>query len=316
MPTHTEKTMTSSIGERLSRIRIGSPIESGGLQVFGLYHEVAPTLDYTTLDEAVAAGALAVAEVSASGSVPTLEVHNKGKAPVFLMAGEHLAGGKQNRVLNASILVAAESRLPIPVSCVESGRWAYRAPTFAGSGSSSHSRLRRMMHSQVTQSYRDSGSPQSNQGEVWQEVDRKLTEMGSGSATHYLHKAYEDHEAELRPVLEQLPPPEGASGAVFAYGGQIVGFDLFDRPRTLARLWEKLVRAYAIDARVAANSRPVSVEEVRTWLAGAPSSKEEVFKSAGLGEDVRLEGDRLVAACLRVEQQPIHVEAFAQGMAG
>ena len=84
----------------------------------------------------------------------------------------------------------------------------------------------------------------------------------------------------------------------------------------LAVLWEKLVRAYAIDARVAEDCKRVEAQDVRAWLDGAGTCKEEVFKSAGLGDDVRLESDRIVAACLRVEEHPVHVEAFAQGMAG
>ncbi len=308
--------MTQSIRERLQNVHVAEPIEAGGLQVFGLYWEAPAGLSYRTLDEAVAAGTLEVTEVSAGGSVPQLKVHNKDCQAVFLMAGEHLRGGKQNRVLNASILVAAQSELPIPVTCVERGRWSYRTPVFAGSGSSSHSTLRKMMHGHVTRSYRASGTPRSDQGEVWREVDRKLAESGSLSDTAYLDKCYEDTEPLLREVAVQLAVPEGACGAVFAFGGKIVGFDLFDRPATLARLWDKLVRAYAIDARVAADGPRIDAAAIRNWLKGATAAKEEVFKSAGLGEDVRLEGPNLVAACLRVEEQPVHVEAFAEAMAG
>ena len=308
--------MTQSIRERIPQVRVGDPRESGGLQVFGLYWEAPAGPAYQTLDDAVAAGAIEVQEVSDGGSVPSLKVVNKGELAVFLMAGEHLQGGKQNRVLNASILVAGKSELPIPVSCVERGRWAYRATHFTGSGSSSHSALRRQMHGSVTRSYRSSGTAKADQGEVWREVDRKLTETGSCSDTAHLDQSYADMEPVLRPVLEQLPVPEGACGAVFAYGGRIVGFDLFDRCSTLARLWPKLVRAYAIDARAAAGSSAVTAEAVREWLKGASAAKEETFKSAGLGDDVRLESPGLVAACLSVEDRPVHVEAFAEAMAG
>jgi hypothetical protein len=308
--------MTQSIRERLPQVRVAEPRESGGLLVFGLYWELPDGPAYRTLDEAVAAGSLEVCEVSDGGSVPQLKVINKDELAVFLMAGEHLQGGKQNRVLNASILIGGRSEAPIPVSCVERGRWAYRAAHFSGSGSSSHGTLRAMMHSQVTKSYRSSGEARSDQGAVWREVDRKLTETGSTSDTAYLHKAYEDSEAALRPVLEQLPAPEGACGAVFAHGGKIVGLDLFDRPATLVRLWEKLVRAYAIDARTAAGAAAVTAEQVRAWLAAAATAKLERFASAGLGDDLRLEGPTLVAACLSVEDRPVHVEAFAEAMAG
>ncbi len=111
-----------------------------------------------------------------------------------------------------------------------------------------------------------------------------------------------------------LTPPPGANGAVFAYGGKIVGFDLFDRAATLAKLWPKLVRAYALDAFVAQDdaAKAVSVAEVETWLHGATAAKEEVFKSPGVGDDVRVAGKHLIAAGLVVEDRPVHVEAFAE----
>src|SRR6516162_1720583 len=162
--------------ERLRSVCVDEAQESHGLQAFGLRWEPGRGPDYLTLDDALASGLLEVTEVSDGGSVPTLKVTNKGEQLIFLVAGEQLAGGKQNRVLNASILVPAKADLPIPVSCVERGRWAYRSPRFGSSGSSSHSKLRKMMHLHATESYRSSGRPSSKQGEVWQEVDRKLAE--------------------------------------------------------------------------------------------------------------------------------------------
>ena len=250
-------------------------------------------------------------EVAESGSVPTLKVTNKGDAPAFLMAGEQLSGGKQNRVLNASILVAPHSELPIPVSCVERGRWAYRSAKFGSAGSSSHSHLRKLMHSHATLSYRSEGKPSSRQGEVWREVDRKMAETGSHSDTMVLQKMYEDTESDLAPVTEQLQAPEGASGVVFAYGGRIAGFDLFDQPATLAKLWPKLVRAYAVDARAEEEAAPVTRSAVRDWLRTALGVKEETFKSPGLGDDVRMEGTTLVGAGLVLNDHPVHVEVFA-----
>src|SRR5262249_6617123 len=159
-------------------IEVESLHEAGGLQVFGLRWPAGNGLDYTTLDEAIAAGTLEVTEISDGGSVPTLKVSNRADSRVFLMAGEQLVGAKQNRVLNASILVEARTELPIPVSCVEAGRWAYRSPKFSSGGTTSHSFLRAKMSKQVTTSYRLHGACDSNQGEVWREVDRKLGKMG------------------------------------------------------------------------------------------------------------------------------------------
>ena len=302
-----------STGDWLKQVRVGEMRQAGGLQIFGLFLEQQPGPDYLTLDEATAGGRFEVVEINESGSVPTLKVVNPNDMAVFLMAGEHLVGGKQNRVLNASLLVPANTTLPIPVSCVERGRWGYRGATFSGSGTSSHSTLRRMMHSSCTDSYRRSGKAGSDQTQVWREVDRRLTESGSISDTQHLAQAYDDTELVLRPMAEQLPVPEGACGAAFAFGGRIIGLDLFDRPRTLALLWPKLVRAYGIDAHYAAAEGEVQREQVERWLSEVAPTSEEVFRSAGAGEDARLDAPTLLAACLRVEDRLVHLEAFAQG---
>jgi hypothetical protein len=307
--------MSQRLSERLESVQIDEPCEAEGLQVFGLRWPLAAPLCYTTLDDGLAGGLLEISELNEGGSVPTLKIANKGDTMAFLMAGEQLAGGKQNRVLNASIMVAAHSELPLPVSCVERGRWAYRSAHFGSTGSSSHSKLRRLMHKHATVGYRSVGKPSSRQGEVWEEVDRKLSETGSHSPSEYLNKAYEDSEAVLQEVERQLSVPEGANGAVFAFAGRIVGFDLFDQPATLAKLWPKLVRAYGIDAR-AVRSEPaklVSRTDVETWLRGACHAKEEVFKSPGVGDDVRMESPQLVGAGLLVENSPVHVEVFHNG---
>jgi len=303
------------LSERLQSVEILEPSEAGGMQVFGLRWPVHSGLTYRTLDEALADGQLEVTEVNDGGSVPALKVTNKSEFMAFLMAGEQLKGGKQNRVLNASIMVPAHGELPIPVSCVERGRWGYRSAQFGSAGSSSHSKLRHLMHLHATEGFRDHGLPSSKQGEVWQEVDRKLGETHSMSGTQMLQQAYEDTEVALRDTVEQLELPAGASGAVFVLSGRIVGFDLFDKPETLAKLWPKLVRAYAIDAYTEPESgKSLTVAEVAHWLRSAGQGKEEVFKSPGVGDDVRVESKELVGACLLVEDQPVHVEAFAQGL--
>ena len=55
------------------------------------------------------------------------------------------------------------------------------------------------MHSHATMSYRTEGKPSSRQGEVWQEVDRKMAETGSHSDTMVLQKMYEDTEEAWPP---------------------------------------------------------------------------------------------------------------------
>jgi hypothetical protein len=102
-----------------------------GLGVVELLSEKHPELPaISMLDEAIEKGEVRVGEVSEGGQVPYLTVENTGKVPVLILEGEELVGGKQNRIVNSSILVLAGSIIKIPVSCVESGRWDNRRYDF------------------------------------------------------------------------------------------------------------------------------------------------------------------------------------------
>jgi hypothetical protein len=303
-----------SVPELFRHARVAPPRQSAGLQVFGLRVEAPPAAPYETLDEAMGRHDLEVTEVSEGGSVPTLRLVNKSDSRVFLMAGEHLVGAKQNRVLNTSLMVAGHSEVPIPVSCVEQGRWAYRSRGFSSHGSSSHSTLRKKMTRSVTESYLACAAPHSDQGEVWDEVNRKLGAMGSVSGSHALEQTYEDTRPRLDAIEKELTAPAGCNGAVFVLHGRVVGLDLFDRPETLAKLWPKLVRAYAIDALETpeAAATPLDAVAVEAWLKQAEAVEPKSFPSPGLGEDVRLKSADVVGAGLVVEQAPIHVQLFAE----
>jgi hypothetical protein len=85
---------------------------------------------YLTMKEAMEQGLMTVSEVSEGGNVPELKVSNRGDKPVLLLDGEELAGAKQNRVLNTTILLKEKSETIIPVSCTEHGRWSYRSEHF------------------------------------------------------------------------------------------------------------------------------------------------------------------------------------------
>jgi hypothetical protein len=89
---------------------------------------------YLLLDEALAAGLAAVTEISEAGSVPDLLVKNLAPSPVLILDGEELVGARQNRIVNLTILVAAQQALHIPVSSVEAGRWAAHSREFEAAG--------------------------------------------------------------------------------------------------------------------------------------------------------------------------------------
>ena len=121
--------------------QLDEPTIHRGITVVPLFPRRDPGAAYTTLAAALRRG-LRITETSAAGSVPELVVANPLDEWVLLYDGEELVGAKQNRILNLTVLVAAESVTPIPVSCVEAGRWHRRSPTFAAAAHTAGPQLR------------------------------------------------------------------------------------------------------------------------------------------------------------------------------
>lgn len=305
--------MSHAIADFLSSCTVREPQTAGSLTVFGLQSAKPSPFDYATLDEALGEQTLTISEISEGGSVPTLKLVNNSRRRVFLLAGEQLIGAKQNRILNTSILVEAGAELPIPVSCVEQGRWSYESKTFGSAGTAAHGKLRSTLSRQVSRSYLACSAPVSDQGEVWSEVSRKMRTLGSRSPSMALSQAFEDHSAKLDDAKRQLECPDHCHGVVFVRNGAIVGADVFDQPGTLKRLWSKLLMAQLLDAFEEQNATTDIPEPaaVRRWLDSAGQAEAKPFRSPGLGEDVRLKGAAIAGAGLVVEKQPVHVQVFA-----
>src|SRR5688572_15896895 len=107
----------------LSRLRLGEPATDKALSLVPVYADGSTSvLRYRTLAAAIAAGEVLVTEAP-QATVPTLQLINQSALPVLVIDGEEVVGGKQNRVVNTSLLVPPKSIFDLPVSCVEHGRW-------------------------------------------------------------------------------------------------------------------------------------------------------------------------------------------------
>jgi hypothetical protein len=79
--------------------------------------------DYMTLQEASKAGLVKISE-RANASVQQLVISYSGDKPLFIIAGELISGGKQDRTMQHSLVVPAKTKdAPLPSFCVEQSRW-------------------------------------------------------------------------------------------------------------------------------------------------------------------------------------------------
>ncbi len=265
----------------IPKVRVGEPQACGGVAVFPLFAECSlfphGTLDYVLASEVMAAETLTVREVSEIGEVPCLLVDNGGSQPVLFVEGEEVRGGKQNRILASSVLVAGRSRTRVPVACVERKRWEGSSPLLKA-GPCCPPSVRHLLKEEAN----------GRQSRIWQTIRRKHRATATRSATENMSDAMETRRDAVEDLRRNLPYPEGASGIAVALGGRVVGIDIFDKPATLSKLWDRLVQGVAIDALEAPDMAfQASGADVAVKLYTLKSVRWQRSGSVGLGEAYR-----------------------------
>lgn len=302
----------SLIEQQLGHLTLGEAQWIHNLSVYPLLADEDSLPGYLTLDQALDNKQARITEVTEGGHVPELAFENLTDQPILLLDGEELVGAKQNRVLNVTLLVLGGSKLVIPVSCVEMGRWSHNSPEFSSGGRAMYSRARAGKMAQVSESLRRSGSRESDQGAIWDDIAFKMNERGETSSTQAMADIYAGAEGKLSDYEQAFQPIPRQVGAVFAINGQIAGIELFDAPAALAAYLPKLVNSYALDALDAQQDVQLMVESetIRRFLKQLGAATQERYPASGAGEDVRLEGEVITGGALEHGGKLIHLAAF------
>jgi hypothetical protein len=297
-------------------VRVGSPIGQARLTVFPLYlaaEDLHPAEDYLTLDEGVKQGTVQILEVTDPrgqdrSQVASLRVVNQSGKKLFLMAGEIVQGGKQDRILGKDLVLASgPAPCDVPVFCVEQGRWSVDAQLAVNEhGARAETRLgfvpARSMAAPAVKAAAQNGESQQS---VWSAVANALALLGSASSSRTVssassyRNAFESKRAqeEVEPLVAQiaaaLAKDPKVAGLAAAVDGKLVVADLFQSPGLFTRLREKLVRSYAVHAVAATEAAakgpadPPGPDEVLTFLRAATdarATRRDVGAGAGKGE--------------------------------
>lgn len=303
----------TAINKALQAVSLGEAQSFENMQITPLLAPMTGAADYLTLSEAQELGLAVVTEISESGNVPTLLLENNADQAVFLLDGEELVGAKQNRILNLTLLVPAKTTLEIPVSCVEQGRWSHRTEEFAPSERTFFSKGRARKAERVSESLRQSGGRDSDQGEVWDDIGGMMFRMEVDSSTHAIADAYEHFSGSVDAYVEAFNTSDTQVGACFTINGTIRGIELFDMSDTCAKLMPKLIRGYALDAieerqENESNGTP-SITDFIQAVAAAPADS---FDALGEGEDLRIDCNNITGGALAARERVVHLCAFSR----
>jgi hypothetical protein len=306
--------MDNVVKTRLQSVQFGEAQTYKNIAILPLIAPADGTFQYRTLGEALATWDMAINEVSAASSVPDLMVVNRANTPVLLIDGQELAGAKQNRVLNTSILIKEVSETKIPVSCTEQGRWSYASQAFTESGNVMAYKSRSKKTRSVHQSLESGDAPKSDQGEVWGGVAELQVKACCMSPTSAMSDVYKAREEDLRKCDDIFKPVPNQVGLLAFIGGKPAGLDLVSLTSAYAKLHPKLVRSYALEAlledRRAVSPLSAAPEAITTrakeFLLEITSAEERQFPSVGHGTDFRYRsGPRPSPLATPASSQPI-----------
>jgi hypothetical protein len=310
------------LSDLLSQLELAPPQAHAALTLWPLVPkpEAPPPagVEYVALHTALAQGTLAIDEVGDGGVVGNVRVTNRGTAAVLFLFGEEIRGAKQNRVANASFLVAGKNDLVVDVSCVEAGRWGRSGNRGFESEREMVSQLmRRRMSRDVARSRAAGRGFRAQQGEVWNEIQDRLDVACAASPTQDYGDYRASRASELDALAAAFRAVPGQVGFVAAIDGEIAGLEAIGRPEVFADDFRALLRGYAIDALDAAHLR-----RRKTWARPRPRFREpgpflaalaevdcERRLSLGLGDDLRFESEA-VEGCALACEGVVHVMAF------
>ncbi|MBM4035687.1 MAG: hypothetical protein FJ291_28440 [Planctomycetes bacterium] len=288
----------------LGRLLVHAPEHFRGLTVFPLeLRGAGDDMDYTTLDDALRQGFLRIFD---TGTVERVTMENTSRHHwVFLLAGEVIGGGKQNRMVRDDVLIAPDTRVSVPTYCVEKGRWVGGDHSKFDSG--------KYLGNYALRQRAMAGAPQA---EVWDQVEGEQRRFRVESAT-------KDYEAVAgsRAVAGELAAYRGhfdriwrprIVGFVVAQGGQIVGADAFCNPRLFNSLRHKLLDSYAFDCvgRFERIRPPVfRQEDARDFMARIYSARFRNQGTPGAGSSLGFSGHGVEGAALLNRNAVLHLHA-------
>ncbi|MBN1167754.1 MAG: hypothetical protein JXA44_11585, partial [Methanospirillaceae archaeon] len=289
-------------------------------------------VSYIMLSEALSSGRLVIQEVSTGGSVPELSVTNNGDIAVLIMDGEELAGAKQNRVANTSILVPPGKTIIIPVSCTESGRWSYTSEHFADSDVMMSRDVRARKNRSVSENLHSAQSFRSNQRELWTAIDDEISACHVSAPTSAMKDAHEHARESLKRYVDAFPCQPDQQGIIVFLNGIPAGLEYLSCPGCYRQVHEKLIRSYAMEAIRVRNRNStgngagldtkdnaqgrseddaVQEEDVSSFVSAISSAPTTPFPSPGMGEDWRIAGKEVAGSALVCENEVIHMAVFA-----
>jgi len=304
----------------LGRLALSGPYRHNNLSLF-YFHDTGQPLaepNYITLEEGIASGQVKVTEQD-NAQVGRLLISNFSDRPLFLNIGQIVAGGKQDRTLQASLVIPPRTKaFPIPSFCVEQTRWS-GGKNFRGQGIIIPDRMSKLAVQRRSQSgvWSNVGSYKARANSNASIVSgRPVRRSRTSSVNEELDNAefkkiIRGYETTLTPSCRHFRRPRGL---VTVVDGQISTADIYHASTLFRKMYPKLLKGAAAEAaagKIRIRPRGVTVRDVANFLAGAwqGAKRTETFPHDNVF--VQITARRALTSKLFYKDNLIHVQAVS-----
>jgi len=258
---------------------IGESIAYKNLEIFPIVRSgKTESQKYRILSEVIKGQDVVLEE---TGNVNLLSISNNTKDYIFILAGDIVKGGRQDRTIENDIIIPPYTKkVPLESYCVESGRWQKRG----------QEEVHEFSDNTKVLSSRDlklASRYSKDQSAVWQKVsekqyklDKNLAEMkgenvdvrSPQSETSLQltleNKELEDVTKEFKNNLNNLNDfSENSIGFAYAINGQFYGMDIYHSRELFAKLQAKLFDAVIAEA----------ISEYEKDISFVPVNREDLY---------------------------------------
>ncbi|MBN1591461.1 MAG: hypothetical protein JW888_18250 [Pirellulales bacterium] len=310
----------------MGELRISEPQTHKNLTVFVLYRSERPErqVDYLTLDEAAKAKLVEITEAK-NEQVRQLAISYTGDQPLFLIAGELVTGGKQDRTLESSLVIPPGTKYAVlPSFCVEQSRWSGGKRFMPGNN----------LAPNASQQALNVGAQRAVWGSVsrYKSVLREKASAAAGTAakpsrTSSLNEELADtevkdllggYEKALAKVGSELACPLGLA---YAVDGKVTAVHVFHSSLLFAKLKPRLIRSAAIDATVGQTDKQppaATPNDLRDFLAAAGDGRKTTTELGLENVSIRYVNDKTFTSLLEYQGTTVHsqVGRFDKTLAG
>jgi hypothetical protein len=233
-------------------VTVGEPVALENLTLFPLFaqhdEDVGPLI---TLEEALKKGVAEVREMKGGGEVNRLTLKNKGKLPLYVLAGTVVKGGQQDRQVGQDFIVEPGATAAIDAFCVEHGRWTNQREGASTGGKFATAKA------MATSDVRAAGQYAQNQGAVWEKVSDVNRAHKKDAPSGTLNATLDDGEvagrtqalaAQLKNSLAAAEAQGNVVGFAYALDGEMRSVRWFASRRVFTLFKDSLVDAAALDA--------------------------------------------------------------------